>query len=271
MYTVFTPGGKDILGVIREPQIIAAFDTLGNGIILNENGATRLSYNQVGGIWRDNPGGLPFQWTWSNNVEEPIIENIYSEKSTTELVKLLPSTKKNLASSRTTKTKSASASASTREKVENVGEQKPVVDAVVVMGECEEDLETEFNAMREDRASIDQDSNTVKIICLRLNKYLSFRILNRRNVNLQFFAGTKSIRIELGTVLNYDKKLSSYHSDKVDWKSDADRCRFDECSTHKLQPGSSLYDLSREFQRVRRYTKQREAMIEKYKPLFKQK
>ncbi|KAI4477164.1 hypothetical protein M0804_012985 [Polistes exclamans] len=76
-YTVFTPGGKDIVGLGKKQQLIAIFDSLGNGIILDENGTTRLSYNQIGGIWKDNPGGLPFLWTWSSNVEEPIIENVY--------------------------------------------------------------------------------------------------------------------------------------------------------------------------------------------------
>lgn len=42
MYTVFTPGGKDIVGITRKPQIIAVFDSLCNGVILDENGITRF-------------------------------------------------------------------------------------------------------------------------------------------------------------------------------------------------------------------------------------
>jgi hypothetical protein len=45
MYTVFTPGGKDAMGIEREPQILGIFDTMGNGVVFDEDGTARL-------VWR---------------------------------------------------------------------------------------------------------------------------------------------------------------------------------------------------------------------------
>ncbi|KAL2742074.1 hypothetical protein V1477_009703 [Vespula maculifrons] len=269
MYTVFTPGGKDIVGITRKPQIIAVFDSLCNGVILDENGITRLSYNQIGGIWRDNPGGLPFLWTWSSNVEEPIIENVYSIKSMSELERLFPSLKKDPESISKKNTQTSLPSPMTsdmREKAEIArDEQKPVVVNAVVE-EREKYLESEFfNDKREVHSMKEEDNKTIKIICMKLNKYLSFRILNRRNINLKFFAGTKSIRIELGTILDYDKKLKSYHEDAIDWKKVVQRCRFQD-SWEKSVRTDSLHNLSREMEYVKRCARQRKIMLEKYKP-----
>lgn len=94
------------MGVERESQIVAVFDTVGNGAVFNEDGATRsvteknfpgifnycrsetpsvqifnyfrrLSYNQVGGIWRDNHAGLPVTWKWNADEKESIVDVVY--------------------------------------------------------------------------------------------------------------------------------------------------------------------------------------------------
>lgn len=62
-----------------------------------------------------------------------------------------------------------------------------------------------FNDKREVHSMKEEDNKTIKIICMKLNKYLSFRILNRRNINLKFFAGTKSIRYVRDNVDNKNK------------------------------------------------------------------
>lgn len=105
MYTVFTPGGKDALAIERESQILAIFDTMGYGVVFDVDGAARygkrihkeclitvdgalspiqdsnyfcrLSYNQIGGIFTDNPAGLPLVWVWNVNPRESILETIY--------------------------------------------------------------------------------------------------------------------------------------------------------------------------------------------------
>ncbi|XP_033307204.1 uncharacterized protein LOC117209360 [Bombus bifarius] len=77
MYTVFSPGGKDCMGVKRGSQIVAVFDTVGNGAVFDEDGATRLSYNQIGGIWRDNPTGVPLTWKWDIREKKSITKVVY--------------------------------------------------------------------------------------------------------------------------------------------------------------------------------------------------
>ncbi|EFN69742.1 hypothetical protein EAG_12988 [Camponotus floridanus] len=77
MYTVFTPGGKDALGIGRGSQILAIFDTMGYGVVFDVDGAARLSYNQIGGIFTDNPAGLPLIWTWNAKPRESILETVY--------------------------------------------------------------------------------------------------------------------------------------------------------------------------------------------------
>lgn len=110
MYTVFSPGGKDFMGVKRRPQIIAVFDTMGNGAVFDEEGRTRsvfennspplfgifnqrrsvptlshelcslvsrISFNQIGGVWKDNPTRIPLTWRWDIFERTPILENVY--------------------------------------------------------------------------------------------------------------------------------------------------------------------------------------------------
>ena len=43
LYTVFTPGGRDIIGVSRKSQITAIFDSIGNGMVMNEDGEIRYT------------------------------------------------------------------------------------------------------------------------------------------------------------------------------------------------------------------------------------
>lgn len=42
MYTVFTPGGKDALGIGRGSQLLAIFDTMGYGVVFDVDGAARF-------------------------------------------------------------------------------------------------------------------------------------------------------------------------------------------------------------------------------------
>ncbi|XP_026672595.1 uncharacterized protein LOC108628860 [Ceratina calcarata] len=133
MYTVFSPGGKDCMGVERKSQIVAVFDTIGNGVVLDEDGATRLSYNQIGGIWRDNPTGVPLIWRWGTYEHESVTKIVYVEKPTVHLEKLLHTPRKILKSTASTK------STSPRNKEKKVEEQKPVVETNAEQEEGEED------------------------------------------------------------------------------------------------------------------------------------
>ncbi|XP_076246493.1 uncharacterized protein LOC143186671 [Calliopsis andreniformis] len=298
MYTVFTPGGKDCVGVERESQIVAVFDTMGNGAVFDEDGATRLFYNQVGGIWRDNPAGLPLTWKWNEDEKESIVATVYVEKSTAHLEKFLRApAKEPLKSSGTAKVPTSPASS--RNKDKKVAEQEPVV---AVHSDVEEVGSVQLSSMAvdlkvgslfcvaiygkfnfnyflsiNDARKLKQSGSCkegaketchMPVICMKLTDYISLRILDRRNINLQFFApGVKSIRIELGTVLNRKKKVASYIVDANSIDAIL-KCRFDNSTLSDLKADSSLYKLSQELWKIKRSARQRNFMINKYRPYF---
>ncbi|XP_036145513.1 uncharacterized protein LOC105836553 [Monomorium pharaonis] len=290
MYTVFTPGGKDALAIERESQILAIFDTMGYGVVFDMDGAARLSYNQIGGIFTDNPAGLPLVWTWNTNPRESILETVYTVcermmfigvfshfpryrfsinqmNKRTELkpfihfnffvglkickdvtftcvsfLKFLnkianifglriclyalsetyvhiwsndvcthvPITFDWLHSSGNVKTPiSPSGSRNKEKKVAEV--QKPVVE------ERQEEVGSKLNG---NQNFPKEDIYPIKMICLKLNEFLSLRIIDRKNINLRFSARNKRMRIELGTIVNLNKEVKSYMVEASDWKSD---------------------------------------------------
>ncbi|XP_032662891.1 uncharacterized protein LOC116840380 [Odontomachus brunneus] len=254
MYTVFTPGGKDALAVERGSQILAIFDTMGHGVVFDEDSAARLSYNQTGGIFTDSPVGLPLVWTWNANPRESILEAVYTERSTGRLqTEFFPEL---VQSSGNVKTPvSPCSSRNKKKKVAKV--QKPVV---------EERQEEVGSKSRIKKDFPEEDIFHIRIICLRLNEFLSLRIVDRRNISLRFAAKNKIIRIELGTILDFDKETSYCMVEATDWKSDMLRCRFQDKLSMRLKPDSSLYDLAKEYQKVKKIAKQRKNMIARYKP-----
>ncbi|XP_067205215.1 uncharacterized protein [Linepithema humile] len=257
MYTVFAPGGKDALGIERASQILAIFDTMGNGVVLDEDGAARLSYNQIGGIFTDNPAGLPLAWTWRVGPKEPILETVYTEKFTDQLqMKFAPAIDEQANSSGNVKTPISQSSSRNKEK-KVVEVRKPVVEQ-----RQEGEVESKLN---DNRDSSGKNTFHIKIICMKLNEFLSLRIIDQKNISLQFSVKNKRIRIELGTILNFNKEVASYVVEASDWKSDLLKCRFQENLSKKLESDSSLCDLAKEYRKVKRYAKERKAMIAKYR------
>ncbi|CAK9801588.1 hypothetical protein ANTQUA_LOCUS2902 [Anthophora quadrimaculata] len=256
MYTVFSPGGKDCMGVERKSQIVAVFDSVGNGAIFDENGATRLSYNQIGGIWRDNPTGIPLIWKWDTVEKKSILKTMQEEKSVVRLEQLLyPSTNAILVSSASDKV--STSVASSKNKTKMVANQKSYVSEQ----EEEEEEEIEPNYAK--------DIYHFRIICLKLNDYISVRILNRRNISLQLFANSDTIRIELGTVLNLNKIVESYFVDSSSIE-DMLKCKFEKIrSPHFKWENSSMCDIAKEFQKVRQSARQRKFMMNKYRPFLR--
>ncbi|XP_014481881.1 PREDICTED: uncharacterized protein LOC106748151 [Dinoponera quadriceps] len=258
MYTVFTPGGRDALGIERGSQILAIFDTTGHGVVFDEDCAPRLSYNQTGGIFTDSPAGLPLVWTWSTKPDESILEAVYTERSARALqTEFFPESAK---SSGNVKTPiSPSSPGNKRKKVAEV--QKPVVE------ERQEEV-----GSKSKRDFPEKDIFYIRIICMKLNEFLGLRIIDRRNISLRFSAKNKSIRIELGTILDFDREASSCMIEASDWKSDmlkhflVSRCRFQDKLSTRLESDSSLYDLAKEYRKVRKLAKQRKSMIAKCKP-----
>ncbi|XP_025074464.1 uncharacterized protein LOC105428942 [Pogonomyrmex barbatus] len=163
MYTVFTPGGKDALAIERVSQILAIFDTMGYGVVFDMDGAARLSYNQIGGIFTDNPAGTPLVWAWNVNPRESILETVYTENISDRLqMDLFSPTNKSVKSSGNVKTPILPSSSRNKEK-KVVEVQEPVVE------ERQEEV------------------------------------------------GNK---IQLGTIVNFNKEVASCTVEASDWKSD---------------------------------------------------
>ncbi|XP_015438390.1 PREDICTED: uncharacterized protein LOC107193457 [Dufourea novaeangliae] len=257
MYTVFSPGGKDCVGVERKSQLVGVFDTKGNGVVFDEDGATRLSYNQIGGIWRDNPTGPPLLWKWDVDEKNSVVKTVYAEKSAVRIEKFLPPRVSSpLKSSRSGKPSTLSASPRNKEK--KVVKQKPVVPA-------HNDEEEEVGSGHDVPCDYTKDTYSLKMICMKLTDYISLRILNRREIYLRFFANGKTIRIELGTILNFNKEVASYFVD-TSVKDAMLKCKFDDLLTSHFEPDDSLHDLAQELRKVRKSGRQRKLMIKKYKP-----
>ncbi|XP_012274924.1 uncharacterized protein LOC105696779 [Orussus abietinus] len=249
MYTVFTPGGKDAVGVVRSPQIVAVFDTLGNGVVFNEDNEIRLSYNQNGGVCTDNPrGSRPIIWSWSTICRNLVVESVYAEPPTVHLENDLLAT----ISTKSSKGQKTPASMKSDAKAGKDKEVEEITDEA-----SREDSDVEGNLRADLLAPIAR-------ICLRINHFLSLRILDRRNINLQFFAGNRSIRIELGTELNYQKELLSYYVDSSQWEAELLKCRYQK-RQDKIGSESSLYEIRKECQKSRNIAKRRNRLIEKYR------
>ncbi|KAG7205473.1 hypothetical protein KM043_007460 [Ampulex compressa] len=248
------PGRKDLSGSGAQSRIVAIFDTIGNGAVFDEGAGTRLSYNQIGGICTDNPNGLPFAWTWRSDAKESIPEIVRVEKSVTRLERLLQSSvNQTIESSGSVRAPVSPTSPWNKEK--KVEERKPVV------GEDQEEVESGSNFEGYPEKGIAH----FKTICMRINEYLALRILDRQNINLRFFANGSSIRIELGTTLNFKRETGSYFVDSSDWKNML-RCRFQEEFSGKLDSDDELRELAEELRKIRKLSERRKTTVSKYKP-----
>ncbi|XP_078032730.1 uncharacterized protein LOC144467689 [Augochlora pura] len=286
MYTVFTPGGKDCMGVERKSQIVGVFDTVGNGAVFDEDGATRyvteknfpgifnycrrpetppvqvsnyfcrLSYNQIGGIWGDNPAGPSLVWKWDADEKNLLVETVYLEKPVNRIERFLPRPTRSLQSSGSGKAPASPASSRNKEK--KVVEQKPVV----AVHDTEEEATSGTFSVQDDYA---KDNPLLKMICLKLTSNVSLRLLNRREISLHFFAARKNIRLEIGTVLNLEKKVSSHFID-TSLRNGIVKCKYDDLLKSGVKPEDSLYDLVNKLREVRRSSRHRKFMIAKYKP-----
>ncbi|KAK9294117.1 hypothetical protein QLX08_011160 [Tetragonisca angustula] len=261
MYTVFSPGGKDCVGVERGSKIVAVFDTMGNGAVLDEDGATRLSYNQIGGIYWDNPTGVPLTWKWDIcQGQGSIIKTAYTEKRAAHLERLLnqptsPSILKQFSSG---SVQASSSPASSRNKEKKVAELKPVVQE-----HDDDDDEEEVVS-----GNYLDDTYYFKPIHLMINVYVSLKIINRRNITLQFSGNRKTIRIELGTILNLNEKVGSYFVD-TSLKYEMLKCKFENLLPSRLSLDSSMHDIAEKLQKVRKSARQREFMMAKYRPFLR--
>ncbi|XP_033225843.1 uncharacterized protein LOC117178524 [Belonocnema kinseyi] len=238
LYIVFTPGGKDIIGVSREPQITAIFDSIGNGMVMSEEGEIRLSYNQLGGICFDTPVGIPYLWHWTKNSKKPELEIVFNEPDADHLVRqFFSSTNKASYSSTGKETPKSIKCGSKKDKVK--AESRNNKDSEKGKEKLEDENKRHWVDSKRN-VKFDKPSRWLKPVFLKINKYLCLRIHDRRNINLQFLANGKSIRIELGTKLNLNKEISTYNTEFTNLKTELLKCRFlseleEAISTNKIQ------------------------------------
>lgn len=244
------------MGVKRKSQIIAVFDTMGNGAVFDEEGKTRISFNQIGGVWQDNPTGIPLTWRWDIFERTPILESVYVEKSAAHLEKYFYSPTMKMFRSN----KASTPSLVSRTKEKKTEDAKPVVEEEYY----EEKEEEEEKAQEVETEQIySSDACYLKPIFVQMNDYISLKILNRRTVTLRFLANTKNVRIELGTILNLTKEVGFYFVD-MRVKFSLLKCKFDD-PIH-IRPDSSVYNIYKELEKIKKVAKQRESMMEKYRP-----
>ncbi|XP_066601125.1 uncharacterized protein [Prorops nasuta] len=238
MYTVFTPGGKDSSGIERESQITAIFDSLGNGVVFDEVGATRLSYNQFGGFSRDYPGRPPYSWPWAMQTAKATHETVYLEKSMVDLKNIFFRTTRKVITE-TSKTVGTQETTSLRNK-------NKMSIASTSIEESQEVMEEESHLPMKNFKDV---SFPIKPISLKINDYFSLRIFDRRNISLRFSACRKKIKIELGTILNFNKVQNVFYIEG-DWKTHVRKNRFHDTLTKSLPPNSSMYNLIQEYQKI---------------------
>ncbi|KAK0175057.1 hypothetical protein PV327_008841 [Microctonus hyperodae] len=184
-------------------QMIAAFDILGNGIILDEKDEIRLTFNQIGGICFDKRSEkIPVAWTWSKCNVKPIMVAIYMEEAAVHLEKVLQKNVRLTSKSFEDENNSRA--------MKNLQEKNSSIE----------------NAATSKIIEKNRKLIPIKTICLKINNFISLRILDRRNINLQYFAGNRNIRIELGFDVNFNNPLN-FLLDDSSWGSKGFlRCRF---------------------------------------------
>ncbi|KAK0084079.1 hypothetical protein PV325_007651 [Microctonus aethiopoides] len=231
LFMVFQSEGINETGLNQKThhQMIAAFDTLGNGIIFNEKDEIRLTFNQIGGICFDKRfAKIPVAWTWSNCNVKPIMVAIYMEAAAVHLEKVL---QKNVRL-----TSKSSEDKNTSKAVKNLQKKKSLIENA--------SLTHPVNCKLIDK---NRQLIPIKTICLKINDFISLRILDRRNINLQYFAGNRNIRIELGFDVNFNNPLN-FLLDDFSWGSKGFlRCVFqDELINNWIYSKNNLFELLQE-------------------------
>nr|XP_046478671.1 uncharacterized protein LOC124217307 [Neodiprion pinetum] len=265
-YKVYSEGGRDLMGVVRAPWLMGVFDSMGNGVVYDENCKVRLSYNQNGGVFPENPSKVPFSWNWNNFQAPPIDQVVREEPPTVRLPPELVSAKEPTNSGSKSSKRSKSSKVTSCWKLSESGN--------MALNQKSKTIEPSNVIERKVIAPL-------KPICLKMNKYLSLRILDRKNINLQFFAGPKSIRIELGTEVNPNVQINSELVDRNDWTAkmtnwltcmnyDFLRSKYDvDSNLAKVDPSKvedSLVEIAKEIERVKTEANSRRLMIAKYRP-----
>ncbi|XP_048514163.1 uncharacterized protein LOC125501717 isoform X4 [Athalia rosae] len=182
IYKVYSQEEKDVMGVMRPPKVIGIFDSMGNGIVYDKDCDVRLSYDQNGGVFLDTPSKVPFSWKWNNFETPPIEEEVYENPATDGLPPEFFAGRLKTADSKSSMN-SKSLKVTQSSEVDELNEPSSGTRK-------SQKSETIDHVNVKPRKIVTQ----MKPVCLKLNKHLSLRVFDRRNINLKFLAGRRRVR-----------------------------------------------------------------------------
>ncbi|KAJ8736466.1 hypothetical protein PYW08_007122 [Mythimna loreyi] len=176
-FVVYSSGEPDERGRTHPITILATFDYLGNGIVLDHAGKIRLKYNQTEGVVLDRSIGPVSHWKWHTLNDPPVLQQVMVD---THMAKKDPDILK-LGSSEVHPTPPHN----------------------------EEMLAIEFdNFIKDKTKKLSQTFKPfqIKMKALKINEHFSLKVLDQATVYLIFRDGSTNLKVNMGMILD-DKEI----------------------------------------------------------------
>ncbi|KPI94758.1 hypothetical protein RR46_11762 [Papilio xuthus] len=173
-YVVYSNGEPDEKGCPRPITVLATFDYLGNGIVFDHTGKTRLKYNQTEGVVLDKSIGPVSHWKWHELNDPPILQKVMLD---TQMAVKDP-------------------------EILKLGGR----DTQTLRPDNEEMLAIEFdNFIKEKSKKLTQKFKPfqIKMKALKVNENFSLRVLDQASVYLTFRDGPTNMKLNLGMILDH--------------------------------------------------------------------
>ncbi|XP_050683823.1 uncharacterized protein LOC126978792 [Leptidea sinapis] len=179
IYLIFGCNDNTNLHEKKPFSIVACFDQMGNGIVYDHCGKVRLKYNQTEGIVLDKKIGPHTRWQWHCLNDPPDLVHVHLEKYESKL-------QNNYDRKAATKTFHADMVAI---ELENIARQKA------------SKMATKFRPYQ------------IRMKVVKLNDYISLRILNQSNIYILFRNGKTRLKLNVGMKLKVDEIIDMQTSD----------------------------------------------------------
>ncbi|KAJ8736467.1 hypothetical protein PYW08_007123 [Mythimna loreyi] len=173
-FVVYSSGEPDERGRTYPITILATFDYLGNGIVLDHAGKIRLKYNQSEGVVLDRAIGPISHWKWHTLNDPPVLQQVMID---TQMAHKDPYILK-LGSS---------------------DDAKPRPDN-------EEMLAIEFDNFIKDKTkklSQKLEPFQIKMKALKINEHFSLKVLDQARIYLIFRDGLTNLKVNMGMILDH--------------------------------------------------------------------
>ncbi|XP_028035807.1 uncharacterized protein LOC114247139 [Bombyx mandarina] len=172
-YVVYS-SGESVNGNPVRVSILAAFDYLGNGVVYDDFGNTRLKYNQFEGIVCDSKIAPFTRWKWHDLNDPLVLESVFIDTYEGNINSSFP---------------------------EFVNEDK---DATREQSKNPEMLEIELeNQVKEKSDKLLKKFRPfqIRMKAFKINQQFSLRVIDQTNIYLLFRVGTISLKLNLGMFL----------------------------------------------------------------------